>query len=318
MVIPWVNCTDEFIDFDDTRWKTTFAVLMTLVSVLSVVGNGIVILVFYKRPSVRRCNVVLVSLSLADFLTGLIVAPIYVILLLNSSLVGNCRFYVAQKYFALAFMGASATHVALISSDRFQRMTKLQNYNTSTTTLYASLAACWLVPLLLPAVGFINEKVYSVTVYVAGIMVAICIVIPYVALLLSIRKHRLTLDGTMGAMLLRNERRAWKTVVIIVTCYLLMILPLLVDKLLYAAGYFDTKGPFERSKLVIVSKFIFAGNSVTNPLIYTCRIEGMRGHVRALFQPSSRSQGNKVVMEEDGEARELVGKVRRLKGEIVQ
>ena len=284
MVLPWVNCTDEFEELLDSRWKTTFSVLMTIVSILALLENGIILLVFYRNPVIRTAsNMILLSMAAADFLTGLVVAPIYVVLLLDDSLVGNCKFYVIQKYFATAFMGASALIVAFISFDRFQNMTNLQNYRMSNFVLYRSLFICWSLPILVPIFGLINERVYSMILFIVGMLVIFIIIISYVALLVAIRKHRLTLNEDMSAILLTNEKKAWKTVLIIITCYFLMVCPLLVEKLMYAAEYFSDRNKIERPKFVILSKFLCAGNSVVNPLIYGCRTPNIKYRVLMLF-----------------------------------
>ena len=284
MTVPWLNCTDEFEELYDDDWKTTFSILMVVIAVLAVFENGIIIVVFYKNPVIRTStNVILLALAVADFLTGLVVAPIYAILLLNDRLVGDCQFYVVQKYFALAFMGASAFIVALVAFDRLQSITKLQNYKMGRTRLYRLLFVCWTIPSLLSLFGLINEYVYSIVVFSVGVFVIIVVVLSYVTLLNTIRKHRQTLTDDLSVGLIKNEQKAWRTVLIIITCYFVMLCPALIDKMLYFAGSFDgTEGRIDRSKFVIFSKFLCAGNSVVNPLIYGCRTHSIRTQVLKL------------------------------------
>lgn len=53
-----------------------YTVMEVLVAIVAVIGNGLVIIVFYRERRLRRrTNYYIISLALADFLVGLIGVP---------------------------------------------------------------------------------------------------------------------------------------------------------------------------------------------------------------------------------------------------
>jgi membrane-associated PAP2 superfamily phosphatase len=69
----------EFIK-DNVKRNTTpnilYTIMESLVAIVAVVGNGLVIIVFYRERRLRRrTNYYIISLALADLLVGLIGVP---------------------------------------------------------------------------------------------------------------------------------------------------------------------------------------------------------------------------------------------------
>lgn len=76
------NCTNvtQFTTEDDTKQKPElnipYAVLESLVAFFAVIGNALVIIVFYRERRLRRrTNYYIISLATADFLVGLLGIP---------------------------------------------------------------------------------------------------------------------------------------------------------------------------------------------------------------------------------------------------
>ena len=266
------------------HWKNTFGSLMTIISLLGTFENGTILLVFYMYPILRTpSNKILISMSVADFFTGSIVAPLYVVSLFDERLVGDCRLFVARRYFATVFMGASAFSVGFVSLDRASLLINLQNYEMSNEKLYISLLMCWIVPLLVPLVGMISDKKFSTAIIILYILVVLAVSISYAALIMSMRKHRRTLNNEMTAIFINTERKAVKTVLVIISSHFIMIFPMLIVELLYSAGYFDNRDILERPKGAILTTLLCTGNSIINPAIYCNRISTLRDHVLKLF-----------------------------------
>lgn len=60
----------------NTTPNIPYTVMEILVSIVAVIGNGLVIIVFYRERRLRRrTNYYIISLALADFLVGLIGVP---------------------------------------------------------------------------------------------------------------------------------------------------------------------------------------------------------------------------------------------------
>lgn len=60
----------------NTTPNIPYTVMEILVAIVAVIGNGLVIIVFYRERRLRRrTNYYIISLALADFLVGLIGVP---------------------------------------------------------------------------------------------------------------------------------------------------------------------------------------------------------------------------------------------------
>ena len=82
----------------------------------------------------------------------------------------------------------------------------------------------------------------------------------------ALRKHRTAMGAQLNEQLLLNEHRAMKMVLIILTCFFLMLLPMLVEKALYAVGVIGNTPVVH-----IFAVTLFIGNSAVNPVIYASR-----------------------------------------------
>lgn len=73
----YVNITEIQEDVHrNTSPNFLYTAMECLVAVIAVIGNGLVIIVFYRERRLRRrTNYYIISLALADFLVGLIGVP---------------------------------------------------------------------------------------------------------------------------------------------------------------------------------------------------------------------------------------------------
>lgn len=68
--------SQENVHERNTTPNIPYTVMECLVAIVAVVGNGLVIMVFYRERRLRRrTNYYIISLALADFLVGLIGVP---------------------------------------------------------------------------------------------------------------------------------------------------------------------------------------------------------------------------------------------------
>jgi Co/Zn/Cd efflux system component len=76
--LTYVNISE--IVYENVKRNTTpnifYTVMECLVAIVAVIGNGLVIIVFYRERRLRRrTNYYIISLALADLLVGLIGVP---------------------------------------------------------------------------------------------------------------------------------------------------------------------------------------------------------------------------------------------------
>ena len=234
-------CNATLIQLPDQYWKFTFGILMGLTSFLATSGNAVFILIFYKyRNLLTSSNKILASMVIADFLTGLTVCPLYSAQLLNTKFANVCTINYIRRYCETAFICASLLSVAFISIDRSLRLIKLQNYRMSERTLYCILFVGWLSSLVLPSIGFVGPRFYFYSAFISCMLVLLLfiIILCYAIIILSLRRRRGNIGNKTNSIYIKNEKRAVKTILIILTIYTVTILPLLAKSILHCLHYF--------------------------------------------------------------------------------
>lgn len=111
---------------DKSKLDISYAIIETLIAVLAVVGNALVIVVFFRERRLRkRTNYYIISLAFADFLLGLIGIPFAV-------LVSICR-QTKMSHFKLKslldFRGIPRTTIQYLSLDDNIAQIVLHNIN---------------------------------------------------------------------------------------------------------------------------------------------------------------------------------------------
>lgn len=163
----FINCTnfttnDIRDDEDNTpHLNLTYVVLESLVAIFAVVGNALVIIVFYRERRLRRrTNYYIISLALADFLVGFFGIPfailasiglpknLYACLFTTSSLVVLCTI--------------SIFCLVAVSIDRYWAILHPLAYsrNVRTKTAIGIISLCWFFGSLLgflPVFGWHSE-----------------------------------------------------------------------------------------------------------------------------------------------------------------
>ena len=275
------NSTYWILDFlPALYWKPVVGSLVVTVSILATFENTLILLVFYKYPILRtKSNNILISMSTADLFTGIILGPLYSSLLLGKQLVGNCVSNEARRYFATLFLGASALSVGMLSIDRSLHLRRLQNYTMVNKSLYVGLFLSWFLPLAVPLIALVDTKVYSAVLFILGVCSVVVVIVSYVVLVIALKKYRSDANERLKQIYLKREKGAGITVLIIISCYVLMLLPLLLEQLLYSVKYFENRDKSEQAKVAIVSHLLCMCNSVVNPVIYVSRIPDIRKHL---------------------------------------
>jgi hypothetical protein len=96
--------------------------LYTVISLASIIGNGIVFLAFFKTSKIRnsRTNYLIVSLSCADFVAGCIAIPLYThLVIINFEGYNKSLEYFIYQFSDVFSITASVWHLAFISFERY-------------------------------------------------------------------------------------------------------------------------------------------------------------------------------------------------------
>uniref|UniRef100_A0A8C7ZSS4 Alpha-2B adrenergic receptor n=1 Tax=Oryzias sinensis TaxID=183150 RepID=A0A8C7ZSS4_9TELE len=140
--------------------KAAIAIVMTLMIILTIVGNILVIIAVLMSRSLRGPqNLFLVSLAVADVLVGLIVVPFSMAYELQGKWVFGSIWCEIHKALDVLFCTASIVHLCAIALDRYLSISRPVSYGTkrSRRRIKSAIVMVWLIaavisfpPLLFP------------------------------------------------------------------------------------------------------------------------------------------------------------------------
>lgn len=262
-------------------WRIIFGVLMAIISILATVENGIVLFTIFKFQVLHTTvNKILSSLALSDFLTGVCVASLFSLQLLDDSIMRYELVDMLRRYLTTAFVGASVATLAFISYDRWLHLRLLNSYRVKRRKLYCILLLCWLVPLLLPLLRKVDdsEVVYSGVIVMIVVLVLGTIAVCYVLIWMALNQRQ---QSTTVTMIFSRERRAAKTVLVILTIFAATIIPICLH---HAMNMFKSASNDKLAKSYIVGQTLSLANSAINPVIYYYRTPDLKKHVRRVMR----------------------------------
>ena len=263
--------------------KTTFGVLIILITCLATIENLLIIITFCVNPTLRTpSNKIIISITVADFFTGIVICPIFAVILLQEESV-NCDFAIGRSFPMHTFLIASVLSVVFLAVDRALRIRKLNDYKLPEKVLNGVFVLIWLFSLASCAGPFIDVggPTYGILVGIGAAATVLSICVSYLCLIIFLRRHR-TQDTSeqIQNSLVEREKKAAKTVAIIITCYVATLLPGAFGAVLYAGMVIGVDRVGESVGIVCV--FLNLCNSVINPVIYVCRMSKLRNSLKRL------------------------------------
>lgn len=294
-----VGCNSTLDNLPNDTWKKLFGTHCCFVTMTASLENLGVLFLFYRFSRLQTpSHKIMTSLVVADFLTGSILAPLYAVQFLNERLLRNCVVESIRRYATTLLVGASTFTLGFISYDRCLHLTKLKQYSMKNKILYTGLSLCWLIPLLLPLLRLTSntEDAYSLTVITFGILILTTIIVSYFAVVLSLRKY--SKRCAIKTRSLEKERKAAVTVVIIITLYIFMMVPVYIHMGLSVASCFDR---YFLARSYCISIVLSVTNSCINPIVYCYRTAEMRKHIRRTFRTLRPNISNKISSDDNFE-----------------
>lgn len=273
-----MECKTPLYDLPSNAWNYAFGVLFGVISVFGAVENCLVLLTLYKfKPLHRMSNRILSSLATSDFLASSILAPVFVAQLLKEELSTHCRLEMLRRFLSTFFIGASVFTLGLISYDRCLHLTKLQDYNMTIRKSNIFIFFCWFIPFLIPFLKVVGE---TESLYYAAVIILLVISLTvmsgcYILIIWALHKHgKLQTDKIMTKKSKGRRLRAGRTVVIILSCFMLMVLPVNVH--LMTSILDKNKSRSEVAVGYIIQMALCLLNSVVNPIIYYFRTPNLK------------------------------------------
>ncbi|XP_067371926.1 trace amine-associated receptor 8a-like [Channa argus] len=298
--------------------KAALIYVLYFICVLSVTLNLLVIIsVSHFRQLHTPTNLLLISLAVSDFLTGLVLAPLQAHELTPCWLLGDlvCSLY----YFASSlFTNASIGDMLLISVDRYVAICDPLHYSTRVTVRRVKMwiCMCWTCCLLYSGLGYKDDLaqpgrfkscygecfIYSsntditidiVLSFIAPITVMIIlymrVFVTAVSQARAMRSHvaAVTLQHSGTVMTKKSELKAARTLGVVLLVFLICFCPYYFFFFLFLQNI-----PVTASVGTLITVLMYI-NPCLNPVIYALFYPWFRKAIRLIFslqilQPGSR------------------------------
>jgi len=290
---------------------TTGIVVNTFLIVLIVVGNFLVIAAYAKNHRLRTGTyALLVSLALSDLLVGGIAIPIRIYGSIKSWEV-SVSFVLVYTAFDIFSAVTSNIHLMAISFERFIAVSRPFYHQTLTVHPYAVASTMsWFLGIVVasmhPANYLQNDsdvsltlrliEVYSVTLFGLCFLGPLTIITIVNIGIFRIARVLIRRDpsqhGFMGQGMLRKERKAAFTLLVMTGFFFIAWFPFFVVNMLYL--YCLTCLPSSVNAqfiMVDIIKWLHYSNSAINPAIYAYRDIEMRRTFARLLGPLGKFCG---------------------------
>lgn len=291
-----INCSSNYKyyhlqHYAEPAWKDSIGVVLAILSPLAIILNIILLVTLRKYHILHTITYrIMTSLVLSDFLAGFTVGPITSLELLKTFDESDCFVDMLCIYLEYLFVGSSALSLAFMCYDRYLHLTKLENHQLGTMKSYIVILSCWLFPLLLIVIGVVEFDVLNVAIALLATIVPIILLISWCFLLIGLHRHSLHRANKMLPTGMANERRPGWTIVVILTCYLLTLVPHIISFSLYLTGNYDE---VLESKCFILATTFVVLRAIINPVTYFFNTPSINRCVKTMLGIRSNVQHNK-------------------------
>jgi len=287
-----ISCFDESLSF---AASIVLSVWLASSGLAAVIGNAVVLWLFYKNESLRTIsNRFLASLWAADFLIGLVISPVWMVIRCWIKPPGTAT--VLIKVLDMLWIHSTAAtmfNLCCVSVDRFIVIRFPFRYQDIITKkrCYAVIIIVWLTSLILPAFPVIFEDVENLWPFLIVLMVYIPIALVtlcYVWIYKAARRQatairRVTQTGVESTLAVENYK-AIKTVGFVLGVFLASWMP---SSVVFVVHYLAESDSCADHKLYTVVwpwvEAIALTSSAINPWVYCIRNSEFRQALRRSF-----------------------------------
>ena len=254
----------------------------SLTAVLGTFGNFLVcIAVLYANPRLRRCsNYLLVSLAIADLIVTMVCEPLFVAIVGERALAGDCAANLELGYAVFVNLSCSASvmHLAAISVDRFVAVAFplrhgriMKNYGLKTMLVFVWGNAFVFASLRVPFQKETSYLVLAVFVFCYSVVIGCYFAIMVALVKEKKRKVALREKPASTSVNYKVEGRVALTVAIVIGVFTASWTPMIV--VFFASGKSLVQ---MHGTAYMWIRTLALSNSAVNFLIYSARIRDFR------------------------------------------
>lgn len=272
-------------------------IFLVILSVITVCGNVLVIIsVIYFKQLHTPTNYLILSLAVADLLVGIIVFPFSMVFSLSSCLYHENLFCKVRGSFDVSLSTCSILNLCCISIDRYFAVCHPLTYRAKINHYVVAfmILVSWLVSALI-GIGVIvgglnNEKcgekclidllientIGPILSFYLPVIIMLCI---YLKIFLDARRQARSIQNAKsGAIVSRMEKKATKTLAIVLGIFLLCWTPFFIC---------ITFAPFSNLSVPVsvieALNWLTLSNSMLNPFIYAFFYSWFRSACRIII-----------------------------------
>ena len=280
---------------DFNSWNIVWSLCFGLLATVIVVGNLLTIWIFLKQRLRKRAHFLLISLTVADLLVGLLTVPLYIAIntvLYFGQLLGRSVFKFTDIFTAIA----SIFTLTAISLERMSAIGWPFRHRTLNFRVYMfAIAIPWILTSIFTSISLLlylsiitlKDYMFCLILFLSTPLLVMCM-----AYFVIWRKQK-TMMGNRNHVV--REKRLAKTLLIITAASLLTWLPFQVLSLLAISGEL---GGFPYTSIIVkIVKFLQFSNSLVNVIIYPFRIPGFKSGLLQILRcwATPRDRRNAVV-----------------------
>ena len=286
---------DEFTRYlteDSPQQATVFGIFYVLLSVITVLGNALVIAAVWKDPlkilKTSPTNLILLSLAIADLTVGLFVIPGAASWYLRVGVTETDPWHSQFIILTLrqGFLTVSVGHVLFLTVDRYFALATPLKYRTKITkrTVVWVSSSIWICGISQAMVVSILHLHFAITWFIFIVVIfllAETIYVLYLMILRHLMKHskaRILLENYQSNVvsLHQRERKVFRVIVSVVFAFDCCFTPWVATQALL---YFCKSCHSHLEALMVcynVTTVLMFANSALNPLLYSWRFSKFR------------------------------------------
>ncbi|XP_072306176.1 trace amine-associated receptor 1-like [Eucyclogobius newberryi] len=255
--------------------------VLGLLSAITVCGNLLVIIsiVYFKQLHIPT-NYLILSLAVADLLVGVVVFPFSMAQTLTSCLYQETVFCKIRDCFDVTVSTSSILNLCCISIDRYYAICNPLTYKNTVTVRVAGVMIfmTWSVAIMI-GIGIVIggysqgtcEETCSVNAVLSNVtgpvfaffMPAIIMLCIYSKIFIVAQRQRNSIQISKGGVISKTERKATKTLAIVMGVFLLCMTPYFLCIVFLPLA--SETPPFS---LIEALNWLTLSNSMLNPFIY--------------------------------------------------
>ena len=254
-------------------------VLNAVFSLTAFAGNFLVLGTIWTTPTLHNpTNILLLGLSLSDLAVGLLVQPMFIVLLVWKTSLEYRRVF---RFIQAFFISATILTLTSVSVDRCLALILHLRYVAMVTVKKTLLVLCliWLASVVYAVTFLVDRELHrSVLLFV----IALCIVVNTFTcstIYRICRRHQIqiqnqTLANQPEAFDIKRYRRSLITMIVLLILLIICYSPYLCMRAV--ANFSDWPASPHKKFMMRWSAFLVYLNSSINPLVYCWRLPAMR------------------------------------------